>query len=440
MNEQPHIQQRVIEDFWLKLDNAAKMYPALMSREFTAVFRITAWLKHPVRIGPFFNALRKVEKRFPYFKMQLKKGFFWYYLKHCSIPIRVLEDTGVLCRKFDRHTDHGLLLRVLVKNNKISVEFSHILTDGKGATEFFKSLVITYFAETGVAIPQHLRYFHPDEPVSGEELEDSFHRYFTKNLPDLTRLSMAFHLPFKRKRSARLHTCTMTLSLEKVKQQAGHYSVSVTEYLISAYLCALQGVYRDLSPAQKRRHKKVLRIQVPVDLRNLFPSSSMRNFTLFVLPEMDLRLGYYTFEEIVKKVHHQMALEKDQKLISRTISRNVGSEKNKVVRPIPLFIKRLILQTQYYSLGANLYSGELTNLGMLDLSPQINEQIASFAFVPPPPNKALKIDCGVIGFQDQLVLTFGNITCTNQFEQKLLQILLDQGIRPENTDIQNTGS
>jgi len=232
----------------------------------------------------------------------------------------------------------------------------------------------------------------------------------------------------------------MTLSLEKVKQQAGHYSVSVTEYLISAYLCALQGVYRDLSPAQKRRHKKVLRIQVPVDLRNLFPSSSMRNFTLFVLPEMDLRLGYYTFEEIVKKVHHQMALEKDQKLISRTISRNVGSEKNKVVRPIPLFIKRLILQTQYYSLGANLYSGELTNLGMLDLSPQINEQIASFAFVPPPPNKALKIDCGVIGFQDQLVLTFGNITCTNQFEQKLLQILLDQGIRPENTDIQNTGS
>jgi len=440
MSEPIHTEQHVIEDFWLKLDNAAKMYPALMNREFTAVFRLSARLKQPVRIGAFFRAVRKVEKRFPYFKMQLKRGFFWFYLEHNNIPISVQDDTGVICRKFDKYTDHGLLLRVLVRHKTISVEFSHILTDGKGATEFFKSLLITYFAETGTQIPSNLSYFHPDDPISVEELEDSFQRYFKKNLPDLTRLTRAFHLPFKLQPSASFTISSITLSLKKMKQRAGHHSVSVTEYLISAYLCALQGVYRDLAPDQKRRYHKVLRIQVPVNLRNLFPSSSMRNFTLFVLPEIDLRLGYYTFEEIVKKVHHQMALEKDQKLISRTISRNVGSEKNRMIRTIPLFIKSLILQTQYYSLGANLYSGELTNLGRLDLSPALNERIESFTFVPPPPNKALKIDCGVIGFQDKLVLTFGNITRTTNLEQRLLQILSDQGIEPESTNIQKTES
>jgi len=440
MSEQVHIEQHVIKDFWLKLDNAAKMYPALMNREFTAVFRFYAGLKQPVRIGSFFRALRKVEKRFPYFKMQLKRGFFWYYLEHKNIPISVQEDTGVLCRKFDRETDHGLLLRILVKERTISVEFSHILTDGKGAMEFFKSLLITYFAETGVEIPSGLSYVHPEDPISGEELEDSFHRYFKKNLPDLTRLSHAFHLPFKLQPSARFSISSITLSLNAIKQKAAHYSVSVTEYLISAYLCALQGVYKDLPPAQQRRNNKILRIQVPVNLRKIFPSSSMRNFTLFVLPEIDLRLGYYSFVEIVKKVHHQMALEKDQKLISRTISRNVGGEKNKLVRTIPLFIKSLILQTQYYSLGANLYSGELTNLGKLDLSPAINEQIETFGFVPPPPNKALKIDCGVIGFQDTLMLTFGNITRSTNFERRLSQIFSDQGIEPELTNIKNTES
>mgnify|MGYP006281159667 FL=1 len=440
MSEQVHTEQQVIEDFWLKLDNAAKMYPALMNREFTAVFRFSATLKQPVQIGPFFRAVRRVEKRFPYFKMQLKSGFFWYYLEHNNTPISVQEDTGAMCRKFDRETDHGLLLRILVRERTVSVEFSHILTDGKGATEFFRSLLITYFAETGIQIPSGLHYFHPNDPISGEELEDSFQRYFRKNLPDLTRLARAFHLPFKLRRSARFTTSTMILSLGQIKQKASHYSVSVTEFLISAYLCALQEVYRNLPQAQKRRNNKILRIQVPVNLRNIFPSSSMRNLTLFVLPEIDLRLGYYTFQEILKKVHHQMALEKDQKLISRTISRNVGSEKNKMVRTIPLFIKSLILQTQYYSLGANLYSGELTNLGRLDLSSTLNEKIEAVTFVPPPPNKALKIDCGVIGFQDNLVLTFGNITRSRDFEQRLLQILSDQGVEPEFTDIQNTES
>jgi len=438
MNEHIHTEHRVIEDFWLKLDNAAKMYPALMNREFTAVFRYYARLKKPVQITSFFRAARKVEKRFPYFKMQLKRGFFWYYLEHKNFPISVQEDTGVLCRKFDRETDHGLLLRILVKQHTISVEFSHILTDGQGSMEFFKSLLITYLAETGVGIPAGVRYFHPDDPISGEELEDSFHRYFKKNMPDLTRLSRAFHLPFKLQSSARFSISSITLSLKQMKHKAGHYSVSVTEYLISAYLCALQEVYKDLPPAQKRRNNKILRIQVPVNLRSIFPSSSMRNFTLFVLPEIDLRLGYYTFREIVKKVHHQMALEKDQKLISRTISRNVGGEKNKLVRTIPLFIKSLILQTQYYSLGANLYSGELTNLGKLDLTPAINEHIESVGFIPPPPNKALKVDCGVIGFQDNLMLTFGNITRSTNFERRLLQIFSDQGIEPEVTNIKNT--
>jgi hypothetical protein len=34
---------------WLKLDNAAKLFPAIMSGELTSVFRITATLKEPVK-------------------------------------------------------------------------------------------------------------------------------------------------------------------------------------------------------------------------------------------------------------------------------------------------------------------------------------------------------------------------------------------------------
>lgn len=437
MDKPSHDHDEVIDDFWLRLDNAAKMYPALLSREFTTVYRMSAVLKEPVKIQPFFRAVRLVENRFPYYKMCLKKGFFWYYLEHNNVPVHVKHDDGRLCEGFDKKEDQGFLLRILVRHKTISIEFSHILTDGHGAMEFLKSLLVTYFSETGVAIPEGLRYFHPQGEIAREELEDSFHTHFQKDLPKGIRMPKAFHLPYALKRSSRFSTKILSFPMEPLKRQARYYGLSITEYLVSVYLYTLQDIFKDLDGQAKRKANKVLRIQVPVNLRNIFPSRSMRNFTLFVLPEIDLRLGYYTFSEVVKKVHHLMQLEKDEKVISRTISRNVGSEKDKVLRTLPLFIKSMILQSKYYALGANLYSGELTNLGKVDLTPDINDRIDAFLFIPPPPNKALKVDCGFIGFKDRLMMTFGNITTSNAFEERFLAVMREQGIPYDEKKLEN---
>jgi len=42
---------------WLKLDNAAKLFPAIMSGELTSVFRITASLKEPVKFSAIKEAV-----------------------------------------------------------------------------------------------------------------------------------------------------------------------------------------------------------------------------------------------------------------------------------------------------------------------------------------------------------------------------------------------
>jgi NRPS condensation-like uncharacterized protein len=154
----------------------------------------------------------------------------------------------------------------------------------------------------------------------------------------------------------------------------------------------------------------------------------MRNFSLFVMPEIDLRLGHYSFDELIKTVYHQMKLETDEKLINKNISRNVGSENKLYVRGIPLFLKSLILRMKYYSLGTQQYSGVLTNFGRADLPPETSEMVDHFIFIPPPPNKLLKLNCGVIGFEDKLVLSFGNITRSTQLEEKFIQFIKNQGI------------
>ena len=51
--------------FWMRLDNAAKIYPAVQNEELTSVFRLSCVLKDRVRIKPLLEAIRQIEDRFP---------------------------------------------------------------------------------------------------------------------------------------------------------------------------------------------------------------------------------------------------------------------------------------------------------------------------------------------------------------------------------------
>ena len=78
-------------------------------------------------------------------------------------------------------------------------------------------------------------------------------------------------------------------------------------------------------------------------------------------------------------------------------------------------------------------------MGKIQLPPETSELIDYFIVIPPPPNKMLKINCGVVGFGDKLVLSFGNITKSMDFENKFKGFLQSQGICIE-TETKKMGS
>ena len=335
------------DKFWFTLDNAAKIFPAIINKKVTAVFRLTTVLKEPVKIRPFCKAVLIAEKRYPYFRMQLREGFFWFYLEHLPLHIPIETDDQPLCRKFQKG---DLLIRILVKSKSISIEYSHILTDGRGAFEFFKTILILYSKECGAVIPAEYDLNEAFGPVSEEEYEDAYKRYFKAEIPPVAKKSKAFHLPYPLKTMPCFKRLTAIVPMDQINQMAKSKGVSITVYLVSVYLYILQEIYEKLNHSKKHKRHKMLRVQVPVDLRKIFPSKTMRNFSLFVMPEIDLRLGHYTFDEIIKTVYHQTKLQTDEKLIHKNITRNVGSEMKLYVRGIPLFMKSLILRVKYYSL------------------------------------------------------------------------------------------
>lgn len=410
--------------FWLRLDNAAKIYPSIRTDELTSVFRISVILKQRIKAKEFLETVQDLETRFPYYKVILKPGFFWYYLEHHKRPIPVSPDLDIPCRAFDKRS---FMFRVLVRNNRISIEFSHILTDAAGGFEFLKCLLKTYLIHCGHSLAHHMTALSPQEEPDQEEYEDAYNRFFKKTVSPRMNLRAAFHLPFSSSRPSTFRVLTIEIPSDQILHKARSYGVSLTEYMISIYMILLQDIYEELPLLQQRTNNRIIRIEVPVNLRNFYPTHSMRNFSLYVLPEIDMRLGHYTFEEILETVHHLMQLETNKKLIHKILSRNVGGERNLILKRIPLVLKSFLFNT-FYALGTGRYSGVVTNLGNVNLPPEVSDLIDKFIFVPPPPSRKLKINCGVIGFANKLVLCFGNITSSDVLEQKFVKFLQQEGL------------
>ncbi len=415
------------EKGWLKLDNAAKLFPAIVSNDLTSVFRITALLNEPVKYSAIREAVEITSKRFPYFSVSLRSGLFWHFLEFNDQPPRIQVEEKIPCTAFALKRRNEPLYRIIIKNNRISVEFIHILTDGGGAMEYLKSLLYTYLTITGRKISSPGKIILPGTPVSEEELEDGYNKFFRK-LPPPVKLVKAWHLPFRLNDRPRLRVIHGAVNVNEILDLTRRYKVSVTEYFVSVYLFSLQEIYNSDKRNHNKRRRKVLRVEVPVNMRSKLPSTTMRNFSLFVLPELDLRLGTYTFEEIIISVHHQLQMSADIKQISRFLSSNVSYEKLFLIRILPLFIKKMAISAIYRGLASKRFTGIMTNMGIVALPEEMNEMIDSLELISPPPNPKVKIACALVSYKDKLRISFSNITKSQELERYFFRQLAADGV------------
>ncbi len=398
-----------------------------MSNDLTSVFRITASLKEPVRYSAIREAVAITAKRFPYFSVSLGSGVFWHFLEFNDQLPRIQVEEKIPCTAFAAKRKSEPLYRVLIKGKRISVEFIHILTDGGGAIEYLKSLLYTYLIITGKHISTSGEIILPSMPVSEEEYEDGYNKFFQK-LPAPSKLVKAWHLPYKLNKKPKLRMLRAEVSVNEILELSRKHKVSVTEYFVSVYHFSLQKIFLSGKEKSKKGKRKVLRIEVPVNMRKIFPSRTMRNFSLFVLPEIDVRLGTYTFEEILRSVHNQLQISADVKQLSRFLSSNVSSEKLFIIRVMPLFIKKMVIASVYKGLASKRWTGMVTNLGLVTLPGEMENMIDNIELIPPPPNPKVKVGCALISYKNNLRICFSNITQSCELERHILRHLADAGI------------
>jgi hypothetical protein len=179
---------------------------------------------------------------------------------------------------------------------------------------------------------------------------------------------------------------------------------------------------------QAGRGSPHLRVQVPFDLRRRYDAQTLRNFSLFMMPEIDIRMGHYTFEEILSEIRISMQQMTDEKRIRQVISRNVSKEKNPLIRIMPLFIKSPVLRIAYNRFGPRQFTSTITNMGRVVATGPAAAMMKTFSVTPPPPHRDIKVTCGLITLGNETIVTFGSITGNTGLERHFIKFLTSAGV------------
>ena len=378
---------------WMRLDNAAKIYPAAKRRNWNNFFRLSATLTETVDTEVLRRALDVTVRRFPSIAVRLRRGAFWYYLEEIpkAPPIQPEKSCPLAHAPF--HEVRQCAFRVLVYHRRIAVEFFHALTDGTGALIFLKSLLAEYLSQKyGLTIPAEKGVLGRLEEPSEEELEDSFARY-AGDVKLSRREATAYHLSGTPEPDGYKDLITMMIPADKLRGCAKGFGVSVTELLCAAMMQAIL----DLQAEKVRdpRRRKPVKVLVPVNLRGLFPSRTLRNFASYITPELDPRMGECSFKELCDEVHHRMGLENNRRTMRAKFAANVASERSPVLRVMPLFIKNLAMKAVFDTVGECKSCLCLSNLGRVELPEVMTPYVTRLDFIIGVQARAPH-NCGVV--------------------------------------------
>ena len=413
---------------WLRLDNAAKIYPAARTQDWSNVFRLSATLTETVDMDIMKTALDVTVRRFPSIAVRLRRGVFWYYLEQLTEAPAVREESSYPLTRMSREEIGKCAFRVIVYGRRIAVEMFHSLTDGNGALVFLKSLVAEYLQQKyGIRIPaEHGVLGRLDEPAEAE-LEDSFQKY-AGTVSASRQERTAWRLGGTPESGGFLSVTCFELSTKDVLAKAHEYNVSLTTFLCAAMMMAMQNLQKESVPNPRRR--KPLKVLIPVNLRKLFPSRTLRNFALYTTPEILPQLGEYTFEEICQAIRHRMGLDITPKQMSMKIATNVNSERIMAVRLMPLFIKNMVMKAVFDSVGEKKSCLTLSNLGSVRLPEEMIPYVETMDFILGVQATA-PYNCGVLSYGDKLRLNFIRNIREPKLEYHFHCVLRDMGLCAE---------
>ena len=357
--------------------------------------------------------------------VRLRRGFFWYYLEQLKEAPEIRQEHSYPLTRMSRQETRSCAFRVIVHGNRIALEIFHSLTDGNGGLVFLKTLIAEYLHQKhGLRIPAEAGVLGRLEAPAAEEMEDSFLKY-AGPVPAGRKATDAYRITGTAEKDDFLHVTCLQLPVDVLRRKAKEQGVTITTWLCAAMMLAIQDIQQKKQP--DRRRQKPVKVLLPVNLRKLFPSRTLRNFVLYSIPEMDPRLGDYNFSELCKLIHHHMGAEVTAKKMAMQIATNVSSERNPAIKAVPLFLKNPVMKAVFEAVGERKSCLSLSNLGAVQLPEEMAPYVARLDFILGIQHSA-PYNCGAVSWENTLYLNFIRNIREPELEYSLYQRLQQLGI------------
>lgn len=410
---------------WMRLDNAAKIYPAARRRNWSNVFRLSATLYEDIDKTVMQSALDVTARRFPSVAVRLRRGAFWYYLEEMPSAPEIADEKCSPIARMSHKQIKDCAMRVIVYKSRVAVEYFHALTDGTGGMMFLKSLLAEYILQKhGVSVPCEHGILDRLQMPREEELEDSF----LKNTSDVSKSrveSTAYKLPGKDSHSDFSYNITMMADCAAVVKKAKELGVTLTAFICGALMKAICNI--QASRVKSPKKYKPVKVLIPVNLRPFFSSKSVRNFALYVTPEINQRLGEWELDEICQSVHHQMKMLITKKEMLSRITTNVNSERSVIVKVLPLFLKNFAMKTVYNIVGERKSCLTLSNLGNIEMPDEMRSFVKRMDFILGT-QATTTFNCGMLSYNGTLYMNFVRKCIDPLLEREFFEVLRDAGL------------
>ena len=385
-------------DKWYKLDNVGTMIPATASGANTRVFRISCTLNEDISADTLQAALDMTCLEFPHLNVTLRKGLFWYYLDPVRRTPVVEEDHLPVCSAIYYPGRRTLLYRVSWFHNRINLEMFHVLADGTGAFTFLKQLVSNYLCLVHGIDPQSVV---EDRSSAAEKDVDAFSHFYEKTtgnaqLDEIT-TKRAYQVKGNPDENLQMHVLEGIISAKEFIELSHRFKT--TAGVLSGALI-IQSIVEQMSVADRRLP---VIIQVPVNLRQYFPSETTRNFFGVIIVRFDPHEYDGTLESIIPCVRSAFEKQLTPENISRTMNSYSALEHNPLISIVPLFLKDPVIRW-YFSQATKGITATVSNLGRIRMPKELAGYIDYFV----PLMSARNLQICISTYDDRMV--FGAVS------------------------------
>lgn len=397
-------------NFWRKLDNTAKIF-SLDEQKNNNTFRLSVILKEKVDSIILKSALIETLEIYPSYRVKIKSGFFWSYLESNSKEPTIEEEQEIPCSSINFSKNNDFLFKVTYFNNKINLDVFHVLTDGVGATVFFKEIIYNY-----LQLKYTLKVDNREIVKDFGTNPDEYLQNVNKKLGYHGKTKKAFLIKEKSNMSKN-KTYHYILDLEKFKSICKKEEVSITEYLTALYIYAIYKTVYD-----KASNKDIV-ISVPIDLRNHYNVKSFSNFFACMSIEANVfNKNYVSFDKILMQVHKEFKSKLTEDNINKYLARDVKLGTNVLIRLVPLPIKKLFIK-YLGKLVNQMATTTLSNIGSIKIDEPYKKYIDNI-IVLVNAGRIQKVKCTICSYENNLTVTINSNLIDSMLEYEFYRLLI----------------